>query len=190
MIFLISLVWMSKLRFKYWTHSSVEFSHINAGSRYISAICNFSNLNLFCQFEKWKVKPCYDFSLSSYPFPRYLLTCIKNLFWHDLNNEKKNYNLIIKNPWIIPHFFDIYYYYFFFFELLPSVLYSNFVIFFLIVMVTMKIARYNAKAKFNFWSHQSARDTEQDERIFCPNSLLYNGIIIFFKLHMPCDFTW
>jgi hypothetical protein len=59
----------------------------------------------------------------------------------------------------------------YFFDILPSVLYSNFVPFFLIVMVTMKIALYNAKAKFNFWSHQSERDTEQDEHIFCPNSL-------------------
>ena len=100
---------MSKLKLKYWTQSSVEFSHINAGSRYISAICNFSNLNLFCQFEKWKVKPCYDFSLSSYSFPRCFLTCIKNYFDMIWITKKKS-NLIIKDN--VPFFWQIYIHFF------------------------------------------------------------------------------
>ena len=135
----------------------------------------FANL----KSEKWNLATIFLF----------LLILFQDVSWHASKIyfdmiwiTKKKSNLIIKDN--VPFFWQIY----IFFEILPSVLYSNFVLFFLIVMVTMKIALYNAKAKFNFWSHQSARDTEQDERIFCPNSLLHNGIKMFLKSHMPCDY--
>ena len=128
----------------------------------------------------------------------FLLILFQDVSWHASKIyfdmiwiTKKKSNLIIKDN--APFFWTLFFFdkFIFFFEILPSVLYSNFVLFFLIVMVTMKIALYNAKAKFNFWSHQSARDTEQDERIFCPNSLLHNGIKMFLKSHMPsCDYIY
>ena len=114
----------------------------------------FANL----KSEKWNLATIFLF----------LLILFQDVSWHALKIyfdmiwiTKKKYNLIIKNPWTI--FLTNFYIFLKYFPLC----YTPILCSILIVMVTMKIARYNAKAKFNFWSHQSARDTEQDERIFC-----------------------
>ena len=132
----------------------------------------FANL----KSEKWNLATIFLF----------LLILFQDVSWHALKIyfdmiwiTKKKYNLIIKNPWTI--FLTNFYIFLKYFPLCYTPILGSI----LIVMVTMKIARYNAKAKFNFWSHQSARDTEQDERIFCPNSLLHNGIKCFLNfLHV------
>ena len=65
----------------------------------------FANL----KSEKWNLATIFLF----------LLILFQDISWHASKIyfdmiwiTKKNYNLIIKNPWIIPHFFDNYYYFF------------------------------------------------------------------------------